>query len=113
MLIIGDKGKILADFNGNSPRIIPESQMQTYKRPEPYLNRPADGFDQWIEACKGGEPSSASFENVEKLTETVCLGNIALNYSEKLNYDPSENKIVNLEDANKYLSRTVRDQWKF
>ncbi|MBI9070225.1 MAG: Gfo/Idh/MocA family oxidoreductase [Melioribacteraceae bacterium] len=113
LLIVGDKGKILGGFRGDSPRIIPESKMREYKRPEEYLERPIDGFDQWVNACKGGKPSSARFEAVAKLTETICLGNIALRFDDKLNYNSEEMRFENSEEANNYLTREIRDGWEF
>ena len=31
MLFIGDKGKILCDFRGNKPRLIPKSRQQAFE----------------------------------------------------------------------------------
>lgn len=113
LLLVGDKGIIYGGFSGDSPRIIPESKMREYDLPKEYLDRPIDGFDQWMRACKGGEPSTARFEEVEKLTETICLGNIALKVDEKLNYNIDDMEFENSDKANEYLSRDVRDEWKF
>lgn len=112
ILIIGDKGKILAEFTGDGPRIIPEAKMRAYKRPPESLPRPIDGFDQWVRACKGGEPSSASFEAVEKLTETVCLGNIALRIDKKLHWDSENMKFTNSAEANELITRQYREGWE-
>jgi hypothetical protein len=113
LIFAGDKGKILADFTGESPRIIPESKMQEYKRPEKYLERPIDGIDQWINACKGGKPSTASFEEVAKLSKTICLGNIALKFDSKLEWDNTAGEFVNESSANEYLKREIREGWEF
>jgi len=109
LLLIGDKGKILAGFMGNSPRIIPESQMKLYKKPAESLPRPENGFDQWVKACKGGEPSAARFEEVAKLSETVNLGNIALRYNQKLNWDSVNGTFTNVTEANNLLKREMRE----
>lgn len=112
-LFIGEKGKILADFMGGSPRIIPESDMKKYQRPVKYLERPIDGFQQWINECKGGKQSSANFHEVAKLSETVCLGNISLLFDEKLNYGPASSKFTNSIKANEYLKRELREGWNY
>jgi predicted dehydrogenase len=111
LLFVGDKGKILAEFEGGSPRLIPESQMQAYVRPAQTLERPDDGFNQWVNACKCGDPSSASFEEVAKLTETVCLGNIALRFDEKLNWDAANGSFTNSPEANALLKREIREEF--
>ena len=112
VLFIGDKGKILAEFTGDSSRIIPEEKMRAYKRPPKTLLRPIGGFDQWVHACKGGESSSASFEAVEKLTETVCLGNIALRINEKLHWDSDNLKFTNSPEADELIHRQYREGWQ-
>jgi hypothetical protein len=113
LIFAGDEGKIMGDFTGESPRIIPESQMREYKRPEKTLPRPIVGIDQWINACRGGEPSSARFEEVAKLTKTVCLGNIALKFDNKLEWNNSKGEFTNKPDANDYLRREIREGWEF
>jgi predicted dehydrogenase len=112
LLFIGDKGKILADFRGNSPRLIPESRMQSYERPSKTLPRPVDELDQWITAIKGGSPSDARFEKISVINETICLGNIALRMDSKLIWDASSMRFINNEDANKLLKRRYRKGWE-
>ena len=111
LLFVGDKGKILAEFSGRSPRIIPETQMQAYEKPPQTLQRPDEGFDQWVNTCKGGEPSSAGFEHVAKLTESVCLGNIALRFNQKLNWDAASGSFSNIPEANALLKREIREEF--
>ena len=60
MMFVGDKGKILAGFHVENPRLIPEKRMQGYKAPESAGRRRErgevpSGLRQWIEACKGGQ----------------------------------------------------------
>jgi predicted dehydrogenase len=113
LIFAGDKGKILADFTGGSPRIIPESKMKEYNRPEKTLERPIDGIEQWINACRGEKPSTARFEDVAKLSKTVCLGNIALKFDTKLEWDNSEGEFTNESDANDFLNREIRQGWEY
>jgi len=73
------------------------------------IPRPENGFDQWVKACKGGEPSAARFEEVAKLSETVNLGNIALRYNQKLNWDSVNGTFTNVTEANNLLKREMRE----
>ncbi len=50
VLYIGSKGKIL----GN--RLLPQSLSDSYIKPEPYLKSSPGHRQEWILACKGGEP---------------------------------------------------------
>ena len=66
ILLIGDKGAIMAGCYGESPRLVPESRMKQYRRPRRTLERIPEGPDgheqDWIRACKGGKPASSNFE---------------------------------------------------
>ncbi len=112
MLFVGDKGKILADFTGANPRLIPESKMKSFTQPPKTLPRPDGEVDQWLRACRGGKPSDARFEVTAKLSETVALGNIALRVDGKLAWDSEKMEFTNNTDANKYLRRQYRKGWK-
>ena len=79
MLIIGDKGKILCDFRGTAPRLIPRSRQQAFAGsvavPEFDATSPED---EWVNAIKSGKKSRGSFEEVAALAEAVTLAGIAL-----------------------------------
>ncbi|HKJ69090.1 MAG TPA: Gfo/Idh/MocA family oxidoreductase [bacterium] len=112
MLLVGDNGKILAGFNGGSPRILPEEKMRAYQLPPETLPRPIDEFDQWIRACKGGEPSDARFEVVNAISETICLGTIAQRTGKRLEWDSGNMTITNVPEANQHLRRKYRTGWE-
>jgi hypothetical protein len=112
LLFVGDKGKILAGFSGANPRLIPQRRMQAYKKPPETLPRPIDELDQWIRACRGIQPSDASFENVYPFAETVCLGMIALRFDKKLYWDSTNMQFTNLPEANRLLRREYRKGWE-
>jgi hypothetical protein len=55
--------------------------------------------------------SFASFEAVAKLTETVCLGNIALRVNQNLEWDAVNGSFTNSPEANNLLKREMRDEF--
>ena len=112
LLFVGDKGKILATFNGGSPRIIPESKMKAYTLPPKTLPRPKDELDQWVNAIRTGEKSGADYSVIKNINETICLGTIALRVPEKMYWDEKQMKISNNEDANQYIYRDYRKGWE-
>src|SRR6185312_211617 len=79
MLIIGDKGKILCDFRGNTPRLLPRSRHQAFAGSiaTPEFDA-TSGDDEWVNAIKNGKKSKGSFEQVAALAEAVTLAGIAL-----------------------------------
>ncbi|MBN1506068.1 MAG: Gfo/Idh/MocA family oxidoreductase [Sedimentisphaerales bacterium] len=117
MMFVGDKGKILAGFHVENPRLIPEKRMQGYKPPEaPGRQRERgqvpSGLRQWVAACKGGEQSPGSFLNAWPISEAVNLWAVALRTGRRLQYDAEKMAVTNVPEANKYLSREYRKGWE-
>ncbi len=111
-LFVGDKGNLLVGEKGGSPRIIPETKMKEYKLPAKTMPRVDGSHEQnWIDACKGGPAACSNFEYSGLLTEVVLLGNIALRYEEKLEWDGENMKVTNIPEANQYVRREYRDGW--
>jgi len=111
-LYVGDKGKILGDTEGG--RIIPESKMQSYKRPPRTLPRVSLGnlaTGEWIRACRGGEKASCHFDIGGLLAEVVQLGNIAIRRGRKLAWDGPNMRFTNDDEANKLIQEPYRDGW--
>lgn len=113
VLYMGANGQIL----GN--RILPDSLNNSYKAPEPYLPSSPGHRQEWILACKGGEPAGSNYDWAGPLTETVLLGNIALRpeLREKLSYqslafDPESLSFPNMPEADKFIHKEYRDGWE-
>jgi hypothetical protein len=115
MMFVGDKGKILAGFYVDDPRLIPERRMSGYPAPAaprqqqrgPY--QPSPGIKQWMAACRGAkEQSAGSFLNAWGISEAVNLYAAALRSRRKLLYDAEKMEITNYAAANKYLTREYR-----
>ncbi len=111
-LYVGDKGKILCGSHGaNSLRILPEERMRDYRRPPKTLARSIGHHKEWIEACKGGEPAGSNFNYGGPMTETVLLGNIAMQTGVKLIWDAESMSFPNSPEANRFIHKTYRDGW--
>ncbi len=111
ILFIGDDGMIMCGGIGDSPRIIPEKKMQEYTLPEQRIPRSIGHYQEWIEACKGGEPAGCNFDYAGPLTEIVLLGNIAIRTGKKILWDEKNLKITNDDAANQYLSEPYHNGW--
>ncbi len=112
-IFVGDKAKIMCGTYGDSPRIIPESKMQEYKRPAKTLARVTTSHEQnWIEACKGGKAASSNFDYSGPFTETVVMGNFAIRIpGTRLDWDGENMRITNNEDANRFVNPPYREGW--
>jgi predicted dehydrogenase len=112
LLFVGDKGKILCDFNGSKPRLIPKAKMDVFSPPAASLPRSPGNEREWIDACKGGAAGGADFSFSARVTETLLLGNIALRTGERLLWDQAARAITNVPKANEYLRREYREGWE-
>ena len=115
MMFVGDKGKILAGFRVESPRLIPSRRMRGQQVAEPPARREpgeiSPGIRQWIAACRGGQQSPGSFLNAGPISEAVNLYSVALRTGRRLLYDAANTRITNVPEANQYLSRQYRKGW--
>jgi len=116
MMFVGDKGKILAGFRVEAPRLLSDSRTAPSPAPplrrERVLGEVSPNIKQWIAACKGGgRQSQGNFTNAWPISEAVNLYAVALRTGRKLTYDARKMEITNFPDANKYLSRDYRKGW--
>ncbi len=115
-LFVGEKGLLLSGTYGESPRIIPESKMQEYKRPPRTLERVPGGADSheqnWINACKGGKPAGSNFDFSGPMTESVVMGNLAIRYPlRKLEWNGEKMEVTNFPEANQFVNPPKRQGW--
>lgn len=114
VLMIGDKGMLMCGCYGRSPRLVPETAMQAYAKPERTIPRSPGIQEEWIEAIKKGGKSTTDFSYSAPLTETMLLGNIAIRMKEKntiLEWDGKKGEITNLPEANEFLHIPYREGW--
>jgi predicted dehydrogenase len=113
-LFIGERGKLICETYSESPRLIPESRMQAYKRPKKTIPRVEGGHEQnWIDACKGKTKAVSHFDYAGPFTETVLLGNLAIWYAgQKLEWDGPNMKVTNFAEANELVKPKFREGWK-
>jgi predicted dehydrogenase len=103
ILYVGDKGIVLAGFNGNNPRVYPESKKYQPPARQPRGQRPRDGaIDQWMAAAKGGAAAPlANFEIQSPVTEAFLLGCIAQRFpGERIEWDTANMRITSSEKLN-------------
>jgi predicted dehydrogenase len=112
-IFVGDKGKMMCGEYGDSPRIIPESKMREYKRPDKTLKRIEGSHEQnWLDACKGGEAACSNFDYAGPFAETVVMGNFAIRIpGTRLDWDGENMRVINNEEANRFVNEPYRDGW--
>lgn len=113
VMYVGDKGILLAGFNGQNPRVYPESRDFA---PPPRRQRGGEMrdrvVDQWLAACKGGPSSSADFASQRPVTEAFLLGCLAQRFpGERFEWDSAAMRITNSERANRWVDPPYRGDW--
>ncbi len=128
ILIIGTKGKMLADTYGRKPRLLPTSKTEEVKVEQRYERVPGgEGghYAQWVEACLAGygnKEVSAPFEISGPLTEALLMANLAIRgYNVevgdqfpgiKLIWDNDNMRVTNYDAVNEFVKREYRQGWK-
>jgi len=106
MLYVGDKGKIW------NHRLIPEAKMKEYGAPPKVLPRSPGHYEEWIAACKGGQPAGSNFvDHAGLLTEVVQMGVIALKLNTILYWDAAAKRFTNSDQANQLMNLPYREGW--
>ncbi len=114
VLFVGDRGKLMCGCYGNNPRLIPESRMQEYQRPDKTIPRSPGIVEEWIAAIKAGKKSTTDFSYAGPLTETMLLGNVALRMKDTnqiLEWDPVKMEIANHSEADAFMRMDYRPGW--
>lgn len=129
ILIIGTKGKILADTYADNPRLLPTSQSypvikQKYARVK---NGASGHWTQWVEGCIAGYGNmemSSPFEIAGPLTEALLMSNLAIRGADlkidnkypgrslKLLWDNDNMRVTNFDAANQFVKREYRPGWE-
>ena len=105
-IYIGEKGTLMGHI------LIPEPKRKAYGAPPKVLGRSPGHHQEWIDACRGGAPAGSDFvKHSGLLTETPLLGNVAMRFGKKLQWDGPNMKFSNEEAANQYLHREYRKGW--
>jgi len=112
-IFVGTKGFMGTSGRGESVRLLPNSKMQGYRRPTPVLKRSPGHFEDWIRACKGGEPACSNFSIAGPYTEWMLLGAISWRFpNEKLLWDGKNLRFTNNEKANECIKPRFRKGWE-
>ncbi len=110
-------GKIPAALGLPNPAIQPALEAQQSSRPVT-----GDVFQrEWLDACKGksnnvvngtSSKTHCDFDYAGSMMEQMLLGLVAHRVGKKLEYDGATGRVTNSTEANDYLKRAYRPNWK-
>ena len=113
-VVIGDRGVITYGSHGASGvRIIPETKMREYKRPDKTLPRVKGHHNDWITAIRSGGRAGSDFSYGGPLTEIAMLGVIAIRLAgQKLEWDAEAMRFTNSTEATALVNPAYREGWR-
>ncbi len=113
VMFIGDKGTIVAGYGYHNPVLFgrpdAEKLMASIKIPDVQL---MNQTTEMIQSFQGKNPSRGSFINAQTIAEAICLGNLAIRVSERLEWDNKQLLVTNFPEANEYIARKSRPGWE-
>jgi len=111
LLLVGSKGRALANFHNSVCKLLPENDFPNAGGPPQTLPRSGSHEREWVQACKGGPKAMSNFDHSGPALEMLLLGNVASLVDGPLEFDPVSCAIVNHAEANRMLRPPRRDGW--
>ncbi len=113
-VVIGNKGVITYGSHGaGGVRIIPESKMREFKRPEKTIPRVKEHHQDWLDAIRTGRKAGSDFSYGGPLSELALLGIISTKMGGvKLEWDAGKMRFPNCPKANAHLHPPYRGGWR-
>lgn len=109
-LFVGEKGLIVAGFNGYTAKL---NDGSTPEKPEKTIAKSPGFYNEWIGACKGGPRSSCDFVDYSgPLAEAVLLANTAFRAGGGFDWNAKELKASGNANVDQFLFPDFRNGWK-
>ena len=108
-MFIGDKGILVADYR--RCLLLPEADFKDFQPPRPWIGPSLGHHQEWIHACKTGEPTLCNFDYSAALVEHNLLGTVAFRAGKKLQWDPEHLKATNCPEADRFIRKSYREGW--
>ena len=113
-LYLGTKGIMYTGNYAGSPRILPEQKHRAFPVPDKKLPRVRGTHqDDFLRACKDGQPSCADFSYSGPLSEMVLLGCLAerVGPGKKVEWDAENITSPNHPELEPLIRREYRQGW--
>lgn len=106
----GSKAILMCGVYGDSPRILPETEMRAFRRPPQTLERPKGGIEgDWLSGVIENRQACANFDYSARLTELTLLGNLAKRVDNVIHWDEAAMRVTNNDAANQYVTGARRE----
>jgi hypothetical protein len=107
---VGDRGALMAGGWSGTPRIVPETKMQAFQRPEKTIPRSVGHRREWVEACLAGKPQDAKsgFWYSAPFTEALLVGLLPVLTGKRIQWDAAAMRAVNAPEAEPFIRKAYR-----
>jgi predicted dehydrogenase len=114
VLFVGSQGMLITQIEVVPPRfeLHPKEKFADFQPPPQTIPRSIGHANEWLLACRTGEPTTCGFDYAGPLTEAVLLGNVAYRTGQRLQWDPENLKATTCPEADQFLRREYRKGWK-
>jgi hypothetical protein len=117
VILVGDKGILVAGNYCGSPRLVPEEKQKQYGKPPHVLERVKKGLTHqtdFLRSCRDGKPASSNFDYSGPLTEMALLGCLAerAGLGRHVEWDAAKMEVTNLPELNRMVKREYRKGWE-
>jgi hypothetical protein len=111
-VFVGTKGVMATVERGEGVWLLPASRWAEYTLPPQLLTRSPGHMQDWIRACKGGDPSCSDFSQAVPFAEWLAMISIAYRVPGKLEWDGRAGRFTNSAEANKLAKPVFRAGWE-
>jgi hypothetical protein len=93
-----------------APRLVPESAMKDFARPEKTLARSVGHRKEWVEACLAGKPedAKAGFWYSAPFTEALLVGVLPVRLGKRIEWDAAAMRAKNAPEAEALIRKAYR-----
>jgi predicted dehydrogenase len=108
-IYFGEKGTLYSPYI-DKPVLLPADRFAGYRIPDVAST---DHYQQFMDACRGIGATETPFSYAGPLTESVLLGCLATHFPQKtLNWNATELKVSNVDEANAFVGQNYRKGWE-
>jgi predicted dehydrogenase len=110
ILFVGEKGQLAADYG--QYLLFPTDKFADFTPPAKTIPDSVGHWDEWVRACKTGEPTTCNFDYSGALTETVLLGIVSYRSGSPFDWDSGELRAKGVPGADAYVRKQYRKGWE-
>ena len=112
-MLTGSKGVVHTNSHNSICHMLPEGEFPEGAEPPQRFPQVRGHEPEWMAACRGQATPISNLNHSGPMMEMLYLSHVAGLFPEQtIEFDPKEGKIVNIEEANRWLSFPRREGWE-